>query len=126
MLFFFAASIVVAALLIIDDVILYFLVESFFEVRPAFGLRITVGAMFLLLNVWFAWLVFKARKQRAQTGWEAMIGMTGVVTRTNGSNLWVQIHGELWRARGDTNFEVGAGVVVEKMDGLVLQVKPLA
>lgn len=125
-LFFFAASIVVAALLIIDDIILYFLIESFFETRPAFGLRFTVGVIFLLLNAGLIWLVFEARKQRAQTGWEAMIGKTGIVTHVNGANVWVQVHGELWRARGEANFEVGAGIVVEKMDGLVLQVKPLA
>lgn len=125
-LFFLGASIIVAALLVIDDVMLYFLVESFFEMRPAFGLRFTVGVIFLILNAGLIWLVYEARKQQAQTGGEGMIGETGKVTHVNGTNVWVQVHGELWRARCATELVPGAGIVVEKMDGLVLQVKPLA
>lgn len=124
-LFFLAASIVVAALLIVDDLVLYFLIESLFEMRPAFGLRFTVGVIFLLINLGLIWFVFKARKQRTQTGWEAMIGRIGIVTGINDSNLWVQVHGELWRARCEANVEIGAAVVVQSMDGLMLQVKPL-
>lgn len=125
-MFFLLATVLVVALLLVDDVILYFFIESMFELHPAFALRFTVAFIFLLLNIGLIWLVFKLRKQKAQTGREAMMGKTGVVTRMNGADLWVQVHGELWRARCQTTLQVGDEVIVRSLKGLVLQVEPLA
>ncbi len=123
--FFFMATVLVAALLIVDDVILYLFLESFFEVRPALMLRLTIAVIFLLLNLVLIWLVFKSRQQKAQTGMEAMIGKSGVVARVNETGMWVQIHGELWRARCRQSVQAGEAVVVLSLNGLVLQVEPI-
>jgi len=119
------AFLLAAILLLADDVLLYFFVENFFGLRPALELRFVVAAIFLVLNAGLLWLIFKTRQQKAVTGGEAMAGKTGVVVRVNGSGLWVQVHGELWRGRCEANLGVGARVVIQSLDGLVLEVKPL-
>lgn len=122
-IFFFVATVLVATLLIVDDVILYFFIESFLEVHPGFAVRLAVTSLFLFINLGLIWFVFKARTQKAQTGMEAMVGKSGVVTRVNGAGLWVQVHGELWRARCQERVNIGDEIVVQGLQGLVLQVK---
>lgn len=125
-MFWLMAAVLMTALLLIDDVILYFLIEALFDLHPTFGLRFTIALLFLSLNLGLIWVVIKLQRQKPRTGMEAMIGKTAVVASVHEKEIWVRVHGELWRAQCGASVSVGANVVVQSVDGLLLEVKPLA
>jgi membrane-bound serine protease (ClpP class) len=70
------------------------------------------------------WLVVRAHRRQAMTGYAGMIGLLGVVKAAidPGGEGKVLVHGELWRAVSDTAFEVGDKVRVRRVEDLVLTV----
>jgi membrane-bound serine protease (ClpP class) len=70
-------------------------------------------------------LVVRAYVHRPFTGSEGLVGEIGVVKKAVGSEGKVLVHGELWQARFGEPCAEGAKVVVERVDGLVVVVKPL-
>lgn len=66
----------------------------------------------------------KARRRRATTGSEEMIGSTGEVVEWDGFRGRVRVHGELWSARSDRSFEPGASIRIRQREGLILEVAP--
>jgi membrane-bound serine protease (ClpP class) len=73
-------------------------------------------------------LVLKSRSWKSVTGKEEMIGEQGVVTvalPANGEGM-IRVHGELWRAVSKANVNEGAKVRVLRVDGLKLEVEPVA
>ncbi len=66
-----------------------------------------------------------ARKWRARTGAEAMIGATAEVVSPCRPRGQVRVHGELWQAVCEDGAEVGEKVSIEALDGLTLVVVPL-
>jgi membrane-bound serine protease (ClpP class) len=71
-----------------------------------------------------------ARRGRIQSGSEALAGRVGVVRGWTDSSGQVFVDGALWRARrdwmqpDDTALEEGDPVVVERVSGLTLSVRP--
>jgi membrane-bound serine protease (ClpP class) len=71
-----------------------------------------------------------ARRGRIQSGSEALAGRVGVVRGWTDSSGQVFVDGALWRARRDwmqpedTALEEGDPVVVERVSGLTLSVRP--
>jgi membrane-bound serine protease (ClpP class) len=82
---------------------------------------LTVSAFF----VGVATLAFRAQMRRPQTGVEALVGTTGVVTRPIGPDREgkVFVEGELWNAESDETIPEGARVEVVSVRNLKLQVK---
>jgi membrane-bound serine protease (ClpP class) len=73
--------------------------------------------------------VFAAhRDEPVRTGWEEMIGVEGDVRVALNPIGQVYMEGSLWRARasGDSPVRVGNRVRVESVEGLTLEVRPLA
>ncbi len=70
-------------------------------------------------------LVVRAYVHRPFTGSEGLVGEIGVVKQSLGSEGKVLVHGELWQARFSEPCAEGAKVAVERVDGLVVVVKPL-
>ncbi|MBI5551114.1 MAG: nodulation protein NfeD [Desulfobacterales bacterium] len=70
-------------------------------------------------------LVVRAYVHRPFTGSEGLVGEIGVVKQARGSEGKVLVHGELWQARFSEPCAEGAKVAVERVDGLVVVVKPL-
>jgi membrane-bound serine protease (ClpP class) len=69
----------------------------------------------------WAWAISKAiavRRQPVLAGPEEIVGMQGIV-REGGL---VQVHGELWKARGPEPLRTGQRVEVDELDGLTLRV----
>ena len=71
------------------------------------------------------------RQRRVRAGTEALIGHVGVVSSWAGSAGSVALDGALWRARRATGHEdldrelhAGDSVVVERLSGLTLSVRP--
>jgi membrane-bound serine protease (ClpP class) len=82
-----------------------------------------------------AFVVFAGRKALAahrdepvRTGWEELIGSTGEVREPLDPSGQIFIAGALWRARTTGEEEVGLGtrVRVNAVDGLTLEVEPVA
>lgn len=66
----------------------------------------------------------KMKAQKPITGEEGMVGAEGVVKADLCPAGTVLVHGELWNARCEDSLPSGTKVVVEKIDGLTVTVKP--
>ena len=82
-----------------------------------------------------AFIVFAGRKALAahrdepvRTGWEELIGSVGEVREPLDPTGQIFIAGALWRARasGEDRIELGNRVRVRSVDGLTLEVEPVA
>jgi len=125
LLFFMAMLAALTVVMMFDDVIFYLLFEHLWG-RPVSWLnRLIVGILLTLFNLWLALLMIKALKEKPQTGAEAMIGKRGVVARVAASEIWVKVHGELWRAEANEPLNVGEKIIVQKITGLILSVERL-
>ncbi len=70
------------------------------------------------------WFRSWSRKRRATVGVETLVGRRAVVVRSLAPSGQVKLDGEVWAARSATLLEPGATVVVERVDGLTLDVVP--
>jgi membrane-bound serine protease (ClpP class) len=88
-----------------------------------------VGAMTLVMLGFFGFLVtasLRSRRRRAVTGHEGLEGAPGVVRRDiePGRQGLVLVQGELWRATAASSYLAqGEPIVVQRVDGLVLDVR---
>jgi membrane-bound serine protease (ClpP class) len=89
-----------------------------------------VGGGALLLSVRSG---FAVRQRRVRTGAEGLIGQIGVVRSWMEDGGSVALHGSLWQARrsavlddddDDLGLRAGDRVVVERLSGLTLSVRP--
>ncbi len=94
----------------------------------SFGVALAATLPFAFITVFLMRLVLKSRKWKTATGKEELLGEEGVVTiaLSAGVEGMIRIHGELWRAASEENIQVGAKVRVVRVDGLKLEVEPLA
>ena len=73
-----------------------------------------------------AGMVFKVQISKPSTGNRGLIGEVGLVKKACAPEGKVFVHGELWNAVSAETIEENAKVEVIKVNGLVLEVKPLA
>jgi membrane protein implicated in regulation of membrane protease activity len=83
---------------------------------------IGIAAVIELAEVGF-W-VFWNHKRKVRVGTETMVGRRAVVIRSCLPEGQVRLDGEIWRARCAEGVEEGKDVVVEGLDGLILDVRP--
>jgi membrane-bound serine protease (ClpP class) len=98
---------------------------------PGLGIPLGLIASVAIVNVAFVVLVFrlamKSRTRPVVSGAEQLIGATGEVLEVpGGTELWVRVLGERWRARASAPMLPGQRVRVTARDGLVLQVESLS
>jgi len=97
---------------------------------PGFGISIAfvvaLAAVFALLFIWLISYVLKLRMRGAVTGRDSIIGGIGTAMQgfTGEGKVWLE--GEAWTARSSVAIEKNQHVVVRAMDGLVLEVEPMA
>jgi membrane-bound serine protease (ClpP class) len=106
-----------------------FLIRS--PLTPAgvsFGVALAATLPAAILTFFLMRLVLKSRGWKSATGKEEMIGEEGVVTIAvpAGGEGMIRVHGELWQAFSKEAAEQGARVKVLSVDGLKLEVEPLA
>ena len=70
-----------------------------------------------------AWYIV-IRKRKPLCGIESMLGKEVMVKKWQKKTGWVYLNGELWRASSDDHLSPGDRVVIEKVEGLLLRVKP--
>jgi membrane-bound serine protease (ClpP class) len=88
----------------------------------AMAVSIPLGAITAFLMT----LAVKARRNKVVTGSEGMVGQIGVAQTALSPRGKIFVHGELWDAVASSDVAVGQSVVVMRVDGLVVQVEPVA
>jgi len=71
-------------------------------------------------------IALKARRNKVVTGEQGLVGETGVAQTAMSPGGKVFVHGELWDAIAPSPLTAGQLVVVRRIDGLTLQVEPVA
>ena len=79
-----------------------------------------------MLIIWLIGFVLKLRRRGAVSGRESIVGgiATAMESFTGDGNVWLE--GEAWRARSKGPVAKNQQVVVRGMDGLILEVEPVA
>lgn len=104
-----------------------------FDISIPFLIGTAVVSFALLLVV--GALAARAHKHRVVTGREEMLGLEGVVTSvgkgsgTAGANpgpIYADVRGESWKVKSNATLSSGDSVRVVAIDGLTLQVEPVA
>jgi membrane-bound serine protease (ClpP class) len=110
------AAFVIGAVLLIDTEL------------PGFGIPLSLIASTALVSAAFILVVggiaLKARRRPVVSGRELLIGSAAEVLEATGTDAWVRVDGERWRARGSAPLTSGQKVRVTAMDGLLLTVTP--
>jgi membrane protein implicated in regulation of membrane protease activity len=98
---------------------------AFFILPSPWGVVAVVGAA--VWEVGEAWFMIRwTQRRRAQVGAEALIGRTAKVVVACAPRGQVAVNGERWQALCPGGANVGDTVVIQAIDGLVLQVEPAA
>jgi membrane-bound serine protease (ClpP class) len=110
-------SMIIGALLLVDAPI----PEMRVHLITALSVSIPIG----LITVFLISIGLRARRRKADTGVQGLMGLTGIARTPLTPEGKVFVHGELWNAIASTGVAEGAEVVVRKVDGLTLHVEPV-
>ncbi len=88
----------------------------------ALAVSIPLGAITAFLMS----IALKARRNKRVSGADGLIGETAIAQSALMPRGKVFVHGELWDAVSSSDVAAGESVVVRRIDGLLLQVDPLA
>jgi membrane-bound serine protease (ClpP class) len=87
----------------------------------ALGVSIPLG----LITVTLMGLAVKAHRNKVVTGKQGMVGEVGITQTPLSPEGKIFIHGELWNAVASEPVALGEHVVVNRIDGLTLEVSPV-
>jgi len=87
----------------------------------ALGVSIPLG----LITVAMMTLAIKAHRNKVVTGVQGLIGQKGIAKTPLNPTGQIFVHGELWSAVSSEPVALGESVVVNKLEGLTLEVAPL-
>ncbi|MGB5626926.1 MAG: nodulation protein NfeD [Woeseiaceae bacterium] len=97
---------------------------------PGFGISLTfvigIALIFALLIIWMLGYLVKLRRRGAVSGVESIVGGIATATEDFSGVGMVWLEGESWHARSSVPISKNQQVVVRAMDGLILDVEPVA
>jgi membrane-bound serine protease (ClpP class) len=96
------------------------------EMRVHLLTALAVSIPLGLITAFLMTLALKARRNKVVTGSEGMVGEVGIAQTNLSPRGKVFVHGELWDAISSCDVSAGQSVVVNRVDGLLLLVEPLA
>lgn len=96
------------------------------EMRVHLVTALAISVPLGLITAFLMSIALKARRNKIVTGVQGLVGETGVAQTALSPQGKVFIHGELWDALANSALPAGQLVVVRRVDGLTLQVEPLA
>ena len=79
-----------------------------------------------LITAFLMTIAVRARRNKVVTGAQGLIGQTGMAQTMLAPEGKVFVHGELWNEVATSPLPPGQLIVVRRIDGLTLQVEPLA
>jgi membrane-bound serine protease (ClpP class) len=92
------------------------------HVLTALAVSIPLG----LITAFLMSIAIKARRNKMVSGAQGIIGETGIAQTALSPRGKIFVHGELWDAVSSSDLPPGQSVVVRRIDGLLLQVDPVA
>jgi membrane-bound serine protease (ClpP class) len=96
------------------------------EMRVHLTTALAVSIPLGVITAFLMSIALKARRNKVVTGQQGLVGETGVARTALAPQGKVFVHGELWDAVASASLPVGQPVVVRSVDGLTLQVEPVA
>jgi membrane-bound serine protease (ClpP class) len=96
------------------------------EMRVHFLTALAVSVPLGLITAFLMGIALRARRNKIVSGKQGLLGEIGMTQTALAPSGKVFVHGELWDAVSLVNIPAGERVVVRRVDGLVLQVEPLA
>jgi len=96
------------------------------EMRVHLWTALAVSVPLGLITAFLMMIALKARRNKIVTGAQGLVGETGVAQTALSPLGKVFVHGELWDAVASSPLPVGQLVIVRKVDGLKVEVEPLA
>ncbi|MGZ5132798.1 MAG: NfeD family protein, partial [Caldimonas sp.] len=97
---------------------------------PGFGIPLSLIGAVTLVSAGFviglAGMAAKARRRPVVSGAPRMIGAAGEVIEFTGGEGWAEVDGERWKVRAAQALRPGERVRVTRVDGLTLEVSPVA
>ena len=96
------------------------------EMRVHLATALAVSIPLGIITAFLMSIALKARRNKVVTGEQGLIGETGVAQTPLSPQGKVFVHGELWDAVAPSSLPIGQLVVVRRVDGLILQVDPVA
>jgi len=113
-----AVSMVLGAVMLVDSPLP--------ELRIHWSTALALTVPFSAITVLLLSLAIRARRNKAVTGVEAMVGEIGCAVTALGPEGKIFVHGEYWNAVSATPVPAGARVKVTAIAGLQLKVEPMA
>ena len=110
-------TLVIGGLLLVDAPI----PEMRVKLATALGVSIPLG----VITVFLMTIALRARANKVVTGAEGLVGEVAVAQTALAPAGKVFVHGEIWDAVASENVSPGEKIVVQKVDGLELKVKPV-
>ena len=96
------------------------------EMRVHLVTALAVSIPLGVITAFLMTIAIRARRNKVVTGEQGLVGETGVAQTALSPQGKVFVHGELWDASTSSPLPAGQLVVVRRVDGLTLQVEPLA
>jgi membrane-bound serine protease (ClpP class) len=96
------------------------------EMRVHLLTALVVSIPLGLITAFLMSIALKARRNKLVSGAQGIIGETGIAQTNLSPRGKIFVHGELWDAVSSADVSAGQSVVVRRIDGLLLQVEPLA
>jgi membrane-bound serine protease (ClpP class) len=96
------------------------------EMRVHLLTALAVSIPLGVITAFLMTIALRARRNKVVTGEQGLLGETGVAQTALSPQGKVFVHGELWDAIASSELPAGQLVVVRRVDGLTLQVEPLA
>jgi membrane-bound serine protease (ClpP class) len=96
------------------------------EMRVHLLTALAVSIPLGVITAFLMTIALRARRNKVVTGEQGLLGETGVAQTALSPQGKVFVHGELWDAIASSALPAGQLVVVRRVDGLTLQVEPLA
>ena len=94
---------------------------------PGGGIPISTIIAIIITVLAFVFLVvravFNVHTSKVTTGFEGMIGETGIALNDFSKKGKISIHGEIWNAESDSPVKEGDPLIVEQVSGMILKVK---
>ncbi len=96
------------------------------EMRVHLLTALAVSIPLGLITAFLMSIAFRARRNKLVSGAQGLIGETGIAQTALSPRGKIFVHGEIWDAVSSSDVSIGQSVVVRRVDGLLLQVEPVA
>jgi len=96
------------------------------EMRVHLVTALAISIPLGIITAFLMTIALRARRNKVVTGEQGLVGETGVAQTNLSPQGKVFVHGELWDAIASSSLPVGQLVIVRGVEGLILQVEPLA